>query len=54
MKTGKIPSLEAVVPTTTCNDQRSLLNSAGGLGASVSPPVGPGQCPGGGLGSEVP
>ena len=45
MKKRKIPSLETVVP---CNDQRSLLNSAGGLGVAVRPPVGPGQSSGGG------
>ena len=38
---------------TTSNDQRLLLDSAGGLGVAVSPPVGPGQSLGGGLGSEA-
>ena len=31
---------------TNCNERRSLPNSVGGGGA-VSPPVGPGQHPGG-------
>ena len=38
----------------TCNDRRSLLHTAGGLGGAVSPPAGPGQSPGGGPGGEAP
>ena len=37
-----------------CNDRRSLLHTAGGLGGAVNPPAGPGQSPGGGPGSEAP
>ena len=54
MKKGKFPVLRQLCNATTSNDQRSLLTSAGGLGVAVSPPVSPGQSPGGGLGSEAP
>ena len=33
---------------TICNDQRSLLYTAGGLAGTVSPLAGPGQSTGGG------
>ena len=33
---------------TICNDRRSLLYTAGGLGGAVSPLAGPGQSAGGG------
>ena len=39
---------------TICNDRRSLVYAAGGLGGAVSPLAGPGQSAGGGeaLGSS--
>ena len=37
-----------LIPGTICNDQRSSLYTAGGLGGVVSPPAGPGQSAGGG------
>ena len=38
---------------TICNDQRSLPLIAGGLGNTVSPPVGPGQGPNGVQGAKL-
>ena len=39
--------------STICNDRRSLLYTAGGLGGAVSSLAGPGQSAGGGPGSEA-
>ena len=36
-----------------CNDHISLPGVAGCLGGAISPPVGPGQSPDGGLGGEA-
>ena len=36
------------------NVPKARKTSAGGLGGAVSPPVGPGQSPGGGSGAEAP